>query len=199
MKCARCHDAPYHPFAQKDLFSLAAMLDNRPLKLPKSSTVPLGPGGRKALVTISLKPGDSIAPAWPLGKLIPDELPAGFVRDSRDFRERFAALATSPWNDRFAQVLVNRLWKRYFGAGLIEPVDDWNDNSLGPGATPPHPPLLDWLARELVSHDYDLKHVARLILKSDAYQRGADGASTVDFGGTYEEFLERHGSDYTRR
>jgi ATPase subunit of ABC transporter with duplicated ATPase domains len=25
------------------------------------------------------------------------------------------------------------------------------------------------------------------------------GAEIVDFGGTYDEFLERHGSDFTRR
>jgi hypothetical protein len=174
MKCARCHDAPYHPFAQKDLFSLAAMLDNRPIKLPKSSTVPIGAGGRKSLITVSLKPGESIGPAWPLAKLVPEELPEGIVRNPRDFRERFAALVTSPRNERFAQVFVNRLWKRSFGAGLVEPVDDWND------ATPSHPKLLAWLARELVAHDYDLKHVARLILNSDAYQRVADGVLTAD-------------------
>jgi hypothetical protein len=174
MKCARCHDAPYHPFAQRDLFSLAAMLDNRPIKLPKSSTVPIGPGGRKSLITVSLKPGESIGPAWPLAKLVPEKLPEGIVRNPKDFRERFAAIVTSPRNERFAQVLVNRVWKRYFGAGLVEPIDDWND------ATPSHPKLLKWLARELVAHDYDLKHVARLILNSDAYQRVADGVSTAD-------------------
>ena len=58
--CARCHDAPFHPFKQKDLFSLAAMLNGKPLKLPVTSTVPLVPGGRVPAVKISLKPGESI-------------------------------------------------------------------------------------------------------------------------------------------
>jgi hypothetical protein len=82
-----------------------------------------------------------------------------------DSREKLAAIMTSPWNHRFAQVIVNRLWHRYLGIGLVEPVDDWND------ARPSHPELLDYLARELVLNDYDLKHVARLILESQTYQR----------------------------
>ncbi|MCV6900723.1 DUF1549 domain-containing protein, partial [Escherichia coli] len=40
MKCARCHDAPYHPWTQRELFSMAAMLENKPLKIPKTSSVP---------------------------------------------------------------------------------------------------------------------------------------------------------------
>jgi len=180
MKCARCHDAPYHPFVQKDLFSLAAMLDNRPQKLPKTSTVPVDPHGRKPLVTISLKPGQAIGPHWPFAALSPDRLEEGVIRNPADFRERFAALVTSPHNERFAQVVVNRLWKRYFGAGLVEPVDDWNPREDGQGIKPSHPRLLEWLARELVEHDYDLKHVARLILNSHAYQRVADGTLTAE-------------------
>ena len=57
--------------------------------------------------------------------------------------------------------------KRYFGLGLVEPVDDWEF------AKPSHPELLEWLARELVTHDFDLQHVARLIFSSHAYQRVA--------------------------
>ncbi|MBX3436603.1 MAG: DUF1553 domain-containing protein, partial [Planctomycetaceae bacterium] len=58
-----------------------------------------------------------------------------------------------------------RLWKRYLGTGLIEPVDDWQHAECS------HPALLDYLAHELVAHNYDLKHIARLILNSQTYQR----------------------------
>src|SRR6185436_20617450 len=47
LSCARCHDAPEHPHKQKDTFSFAAMLEGKPLKLPKSSTVPFVEGFRK--------------------------------------------------------------------------------------------------------------------------------------------------------
>lgn len=40
MKCARCHDAPYHDVKQEDLFNLAAMLNRGSLKVPGSSSLP---------------------------------------------------------------------------------------------------------------------------------------------------------------
>src|SRR5437867_4760382 len=80
-------------------------------------------------------------------------------------RHALASLVVSPENERFAQVIVNRVWKRYMGIGLVEPADDWWQ------AKPLHPELLKYLARELVMKDYDLKHIARLILSSHAYQR----------------------------
>ena len=72
---------------------------------------------------------------------------------------------TSPHNRRFAEVIVNRLWRRYLGVGFVEPVHDWEE------ATIAQPELLRYLADELIEHDYDLKHVARLIFNSHAYQR----------------------------
>ena len=167
LKCARCHDAPSHPFSQGDLFHLAALLERKPIALPKTSTVPQVPGGRKPLVNISLKPGDKLEPEWSLTEIAPAEFPDELLQNPEDTRERLAVLLTAPANRRFPQVIVNRLWKRYFGRGIVEPVDDWT------GATNSHPELLDYLARELVKHDYDLKHVARLILSSHAYQRQA--------------------------
>jgi hypothetical protein len=165
LKCARCHDAPHHDSVQRDTFQLAAMLGRGPQKLPKSSTVPLGPGGKKPGVTITLKPGERIAPAWPFAELINEKLPEGVLRKKNDSREQLAALLTLPGNQRFGQVIVNRLWHRYFGRGLVDPVDDWQEADVS------HPQLLDYLAREFVSHGYDLKHLARLILTSRAYQR----------------------------
>jgi len=60
-------------------------------------------------------------------------------------------------------VIVNRLWQRLFGTGIVASLDDWET------AEPTDPDLLEWLARELVAHDYSLEHVARLILTSRAY------------------------------
>src|SRR5690606_21571336 len=80
-------------------------------------------------------------------------------------RERLAAILTDPRNDRLGQVVANRVWARYFGFGIVDPVDDWSDTTAS------HPELLRWLAHELITHDYDLKHLARLIFNSHAYQR----------------------------
>ena len=165
MKCARCHDAPYQDVKQRDTFRLAAMLAGKPLAVPKSSVVPQTSPPRELSITSSLRAGETLQPVWPFEKIAPAKIAAGVLRDKNNHAERLAALVTSPANDRFAKVIVNRLWKRYLGWGLVEPIDDWQDTEAS------HPRLLDWLARELVAGDYDLKHVARLIFSSQTYQR----------------------------
>jgi hypothetical protein len=80
-------------------------------------------------------------------------------------------LLTAPDNTRFAQVLVNRTWRRFMGAGFVEPVADWE------GRRASHPELMEWLAHDFVAHGYDLKHLVRRILTSDLYQREATGAN----------------------
>ena len=166
MGCARCHDAPFHPFKQKDLFSLAAMLNGKELKLPKTSTVPMIEGGRQPAVVAALKPGQAIGPEWPFKGLI-DHSETGLLpnKAATPSRNEVAALIISPENKRFPQVIVNRIWKRYMGLGFVEPADDWSRSK------PTHPELLDYLSREFLSSGYDVKHVARLIFSSHAYQR----------------------------
>ncbi len=165
MKCARCHDAPFHPFGQEDLFGLAAMLEGKPVAIPKTSTVPRQPGGREPAVSVTLAAGDRVEPVWSLTDYTPETLPREVLSEGASSRDRLAALITSPTNQRFAPVVVNRLWHRYLGYGLVEPVDDWDGPTRDRA-----PELLADLARELLVHDYDLKHVARVILNSRAYQ-----------------------------
>ena len=77
LQCARCHDAPYHDFKQKDLFSLAAMLKREPQQVPLSSSIPTNANiviGR--VVNVTLKPGSRVEPAWPFPEVVPDDLPA---------------------------------------------------------------------------------------------------------------------------
>ncbi len=167
MKCARCHDAPYHQSSQHDLFSIAAMLEGETITLPESSTVPASfferDGGRKPFIQITLHPGDTIPSRWPFTAHVHHDDHA----EAEDPREVLAREITHPANARFAQVIVNRLWSRYFGEGFVEPVHDWEQQA------PSHPELLDYLAREFVRSSYDLRHLHRLILTSEAYQRVA--------------------------
>lgn len=168
LACARCHDAPYHDFKQKDLFSLAAMLKQGVQDVPKSSSIPANANikvGRRIQVT--LHPGEKVEPNFPFTALLHGESAASLARDAKNSREQLAAFVTSPENERFAQVMVNRVWKRYLGWGFIEPVDDWENKTAS------HPELLAWLAREFVVNGYDLKHLARLVFNSHTYQRVA--------------------------
>jgi hypothetical protein len=126
-------------------------------------------------VSVSLNPGDRIDLKWNLTDIAPEAFPARLYPPHPTTRDQLAILITSPHNARFAPVIVNRLWKRYLGAGLVEPVDDWDAED----AQPSHPELLADLARELITHDYDLKHVARLILNSQVYQTAIDPGTSA--------------------
>ena len=176
MKCARCHDAPTHVSKQRDLFQIAAMLGQKPLKVPTTSSVPLDHlrvGGRQPLIEVTLEPGAMVTPAWPFAQFCDEATAATLAERPDDSRDRLAALITAPQNQRFAQVMANRLWQRLMGRGLVETVGDWERS------TATHPELLQWLGRELVRGGYDLRAIARLILNSHAYQRAADPALTA--------------------
>ena len=82
-----------------------------------------------------------------------------------DPRIVFADWLTSPKNPWFAKAIVNRIWYQLMGRGIVHPADDirpdnpaWSDE------------LLDFLAKELVKNEYNLKHIYRIILNSDTYQ-----------------------------
>jgi mono/diheme cytochrome c family protein len=175
MQCARCHDSPYHSTKQRDLYAISAMFSRKSVTVPKTSSVPAAffeNKARESLIRVTLKPGEAIGPAWPFGELTglnEENLPDDLLSDPTDVRERLAALITAPQNVRFSRVIVNRVWRRLMGAGIVEPAHDWE------GRTASHGELLDWLAREFTAHDFSIKHVARLILTSQAYGRAALG------------------------
>ena len=170
MKCARCHDSPAGKSTQEDLFKLAAMLNTKELDVPLTSSV--NPDrfkmtGRKPLITMTLKVGDKVQPKWPLSEFC-DESAVSLAEDANSTRDQLAALITAPQNERFAQVIANRIWARLMGRGIVEPVNDWEKGK------PTHPELLQWLGREFVRNGYDVKALARIILTSNAYQRATD-------------------------
>ena len=63
--------------------------------------------------------------------------------------------------------MVNRLWKELVGRGFVEPVDDFRGDN-----EPSHPDTLDYLAEDFVAHDFDLRHLVKMIVSTDTYQRG---------------------------
>src|SRR5206468_10111129 len=62
MKCARCHDAPFHPYEQAALFGLAGFLAGKPRTIPATATVPRQPGGRAPAVSGPCQAGARIPP-----------------------------------------------------------------------------------------------------------------------------------------
>ena len=82
-------------------------------------------------------------------------------------RSRFVEVALQPEDNRFfSRSIVNRLWARLTGHGLVHPLDQMHSSN-----PPSHPGLMDWLARDMVSHNYDLKRLIRGIVLSETYAR----------------------------
>src|SRR5262249_36190169 len=88
--------------------------------------------------------------------------------DKAPYRPVFAQWATSPANKYFARAAVNRWWAHFFTHGLVNPVEDMNDDN-----EPSHPELLKFLTEEFVASEFDIKHLIRCICNSQAYQRSS--------------------------
>jgi hypothetical protein len=84
-------------------------------------------------------------------------------------RKQLVDVALQPQGrEFFAKSLVNRLWQRFHGLGLVNPVDQMHSE------TPPtHPDLLAWLARDTVDHGYDLRRLIRGMAMSKTYSRSS--------------------------
>jgi len=151
MKCASCHDHfENDEWGQLRFLAFAGLFG----------------GADLAHIRCEKTIGGPVAAAFPF------KIPGapGHPPQGLNDRLHFAAfLLTDPLNPRFSRTVVNRLWRRYLGLGLFEPVDDFR---LDVPAS--HPELLAWLARDFMVHGYDLKHTIRLILNSRTYQLAFD-------------------------
>ncbi len=184
INCARCHQHPFDRWSRNDyvgfgnIFSRVQFGASTPLR---ARTLDLLEAARQAgqdglpparlprlrEVFVSdysrqLKDPESSEP------VLPRPLGGERLDPSGDPREAFFQWLVREDNPYFAANMVNRIWAKYFGSGLVEPVDGF---SL---ANPPsHPRLLDRLSREFISSGYDIRHIERLILQSNTYQRSA--------------------------
>ena len=164
--CAQCHNHPLERYTQDDYYHFAAYFSRIKLdrKDPKA-----GP------TTLRLAGPDGKPPTGPVGvtqprtgqfmKPQPLDRSAVEVAPTEDPRVKLAVWVTDPKNEYFSGAMVNRLWRHFLGAGLVEPVDD-----LRASNPPTNPELWQALTKEFVAHKYDLKHLTRLILNSRTYQ-----------------------------
>lgn len=90
-------------------------------------------------------------------------------------------------NPLTARVVMNRLWAQFFGIALSK-----NPGDLGAqGELPPNQALLDWLAVEFVDAKWDLKHMVRLIVNSQAYRRSSVATPAQTTADPYNRELAR--------
>ncbi len=64
----------------------------------------------------------------------------------------------------FSKVAVNRVWAHFLGYGFTNPVDD-----LGPHNIPTHPELVEYLAQEFRSNQFDIRKLVSWITLSEPY------------------------------
>ncbi len=113
------------------------------------------------------KPGAKVTPGVPAALPPP---PSG----SDATRLGLARWIVDPSNPLPARVTVNRAWQTFFGAGLVETVEDFGNQ----GSPPSHPELLDWLATGFVASGWDVKALHRLIVTSASYRQSSRATST---------------------
>jgi len=143
MKCASCHDSFIDDWKLKDAYALAAIVAKQPLEIHRCDK-PIGKTAEAGFIFPSL----------------------GTINADQPREKRLAELAqlmTHPDNGRTTRTIVNRMWHRLMGRGLVEPIDamatrPWNED------------LLNYLAVYLADHNYDLKKLITLIVNSQAYQ-----------------------------
>jgi hypothetical protein len=156
LECAQCHNHPFDQWKREEFWGLAAffagvsrqgkdqafgaireLADRRELVIPDTNKV--------------------VKAAFLDGK----KLQSAKRVSGRDLLADWLVAADNPY---FARAAVNRVWARFFGTGIVDPVDDLRADN-----PPSHPELLDLLAREFRSHGYDLKFLIRAITATKAY------------------------------
>ncbi|MCC9601160.1 DUF1553 domain-containing protein [Stieleria sp. JC731] len=85
-------------------------------------------------------------------------------------RKELAFWLTDPDNPLVARVMVNRIWAKLFGEGIVRTVDNFGSR----GELPSHPELLDALAIELMRSGWKAKPLIRQLVLSEAYSRSSD-------------------------
>lgn len=167
LECAQCHDHPFDQWSQDEFWQTAAFFSRLSIRsrdgqvemksgsVDGSSDIAKG----EQLVSINLPHTDREIAAQFLGGD-----PLGHSTD--DPRIALSKWLTAAENPYFAKATANRIWKEFFGRGIVDPVDDFR-----PDNPPSHPELLEKLTVALVENDFDLTTLIRAIMLSETYQR----------------------------
>lgn len=159
LKCASCHNSFINEYTLEDAYGLAAVYASGPLEIAECDKLT----------------GDLAKVKFLYGELGAIDANA----DPAKRKQQLADILTGKRNGRLARTLVNRLWQRFMGHGLVESVDEMDKPAWSPW-------LLDWLAEDFVASGYDVKHTIARILTSRAYQ-----LPSVNLGEQVEHYVFR--------
>jgi hypothetical protein len=143
LKCASCHDSFIDNWKLDDSYGMAAIIAKQPLEEHRCDK----PTGKIATAKFLFPELGTIDVALPVN----------------DRLKRLAEIITSPEDGRLTRTVVNRIWHRLMGRGIVHPVDSM-------GSPPFSADLLDVLANHLADNKYDVKSIIELVVSSRAYQ-----------------------------
>jgi hypothetical protein len=166
LKCASCHDSFINDLTLADAYGLAGIYADKPLEMVRCDK----PTGKKAELKF----------------LYPELGPIDPHAERAARLEELAHVITQRQDARLTRTLVNRLWQRLMGRGLVDPVDDMEKPAWNPN-------LLDWLAEDFAAHNYDVKFLIRRIVTARAYQ-----LPSVDLGEQISQEFVFHGPTVRR-
>jgi hypothetical protein len=196
VSCAKCHDHPLvedwkqdHYFGMQSFFSRTFLTKKQDLGEKFYGEVKFTTtGGVEKQAKFMFLNGAVVEDATPEltdeSRKKYDELVKKLQQDDKvevsypEFRprQRLVETASHKDNDDFlAKNIVNRIWHRLMGRGIVDPPDQLHSEN-----SPSHPELLDWLARDTVEHGYDLKRLIRGIVLSTAYSRSSEWDSAAE-------------------
>ncbi|MGH7172469.1 MAG: DUF1549 and DUF1553 domain-containing protein [Gemmataceae bacterium] len=157
LECAQCHNHPFSRWTREQFWGQAAFFGGIRRQGQNGIISPLSEVSDRRELAI---PGtERVAQA----RFLDGKEPQWRYKTSS--RKTLADWMTATDNPFFARAAMNRLWAHFFGIGIVEPVDDLNDENK-----PSHPELLDELARQFVRHGFDYRFMIRAITLSKSYQ-----------------------------
>ena len=198
VSCAKCHDHPLvedwkqdHYYGMSSFFSRTYLTKKNTLAEKYSGSVKFKTtAGVEKQAKFMFLTGSSISE--PAGKKTKEQRKAEDAEVKRQMKDdkapppkppefspraKLVELALRSGENRFfARNIVNRLWARMLGRGIVDPLDQLHSENY-----PSHPELLDWLERDFIAHNFDMKRILRGIALSNTYARSSrwDGDSEV--------------------
>ncbi len=161
----------HHHEPTKTLQAKLQKLKARQAEIEKSfSKIPVMrelPANKQRQTHIHLR-GNFLSPGEPVTPAVPDVF-APFPEDAPLNRLGVAQWLMQADNPLTSRVMVNRIWARLFGIGLVETEEDFGTQGL----LPTHPQLLDWLAVDFREQGWSLKQLLRSIVMSATYRQSS--------------------------
>ena len=143
LKCASCHDSFISDWKLEESYAFANIFADTTLEVSRCE-IPTGKMAKTKILWEELGDIDSTAAKAEKLRQLADQL-------------------VQPANGRMYRTVVNRIWKQLMGRGIVEPVDEMDNE-------PWSQDLLDWLAVDFVENGYDLKRLVFQIASSKIYQ-----------------------------